>query len=83
MALITSLFLITVVGIMASVGRADWFENNIPEDAVLHFESVQYGLSSGLLFLGVMSFLSCLFHWKKSIVPLYSIEEEVQETIEE
>ena len=82
MALITSLFLITVVGIMASVGH-EWFENNIPDDAVLRFESVQYGLSSGLLFLGVMSFLSCLFHWKKSIVPLYSIEEEVQETIEE
>ena len=76
MALVTSLFLGCVVFIMASVGRAEWLDNNILDKAVLSDEKVQYGLSSGLLIIGCMSILCCFYHWKRSIRPLYNIEDD-------
>ena len=79
MTLVTSLFLGCVVVIMACIDRADWLDNNIPDDSVLNDAKVQYGLAGLLLFLGVMSVISCFYHWKRSIEPLYSIEEETQE----
>ena len=79
MALVTSLFLGCVVVIMASVGRADWLDDNIPNDSILNDEKIQYGLTSCLLFLGVMSIVSCFYHWKRSIVPLYDFEEDQEQ----
>ena len=79
MTLVTSLFLGCVVVIMACINKEDWLDNNIPDDSVLSDANVQYGLSGCLLFLGVMSVISCFYHWKRSIEPLYSIEEENQE----
>ena len=80
MALVTSLFLGCVILIMASVGRAEWLDNNVPDTSVLHEEKVQYGLGSGLLLLGCMSVLCCFYHWKRSIHPLYNPTEEDNET---
>ena len=78
MFLITSLFLGCIAIIMGCIGR-DWLEANVcspGNDCVLRETDMQYGIGGGLLFLGVMSVISCFFHWKLSIEPLYSIEEE-------
>ena len=82
MIFVTSLFLGCVIFIMASVGRAEWLDNNIPAVSVLSEEKAQYGLASCLLFLGSMSILLCFYHWKRSISPLYHVEEENIETEE-
>ena len=79
MVLVTSLFTACVVFIMASVGHAEWLENNIPDVSVLNDEEVQYFLTSSLLLLGFLSVLFCIFHWKKSIRPLYNQIDQSQE----
>ena len=76
MALVTSLLLGCVIFVMASVGRAEWLDNNVPDSSILSDEKVHYGLASCLLFLGCTSVLCCLYHWKRSIQPLYNIEED-------
>ena len=80
MTLVTSLFLGCVIFIMASVGRAEWLDNNVPDTSVLRDEKVQYGLASGLIILGCMSILCCFNHWKRSIQPLYNVVDETPET---
>ena len=82
MLLITSLFLGCIAVIMGCVGH-DWMEENIPKESILgEYKEAQYAIGGGLLFLGVMSIISCFFHWKLSIEPLYNIEEETPETIQ-
>lgn len=75
MTLVTSLFLGCIAVIMGCVGN-EWLEGHIPDDSVLNDTDMQYGIGGGLLFLGVMSIVSCFFHWKLSIEPLYGMEEE-------
>ena len=81
MTLITSLFLGCVAVIMGCVGHT-WLEKHVPEDSFLDDKNIQYGFGGGLLFLGVMSIISCFFHWKLSIEPLYGIEEDGPEAQE-
>jgi len=75
MTLITSLFLGCTAVIMGCVGHS-WLEKHVPDDSFLDDTNIQYGFGGGLLFLGVMSIISCFFHWKLSIEPLYGIEED-------
>ena len=89
MLAVTSGFLICVSVIWAGeVSQWTFVEENIPTDSVLSQDEVKYGLNLILFFLGGLSLVLCLVHWKRSVAPLYDspVEEiamEAKEEIEE
>ena len=86
MLAVTSGFLICVSVIWAGeVSQWTFVEENIPTDSVLSQDEVKYGLNLILFFLGGLSLVLCLVHWKRSVAPLYDspVEEIAMEAKEE
>ena len=86
MLAVTSGFLICVSVIWAGeVSQWTFVEENIPIDSVLSQDEVKYGLNLILFFLGGLSLVLCLVHWKRSVAPLYDspVEEIAMEAKEE
>ena len=77
MVVVTSV-LVAFIGVVwaAEVERWELVMKNVPEGSVLADDNVKYGMNASLMFLGGLSMMLCLVHWKRSINPLYNTNSD-------